>query len=146
MKLSPLHLEYTALLISTYDQQTQKLESGLLLDPSLTIGTLTRLIKIRKALLSALDNFTTARLAIAERSGIKEGDILDPTNQEQGQYFKEMNDLISIPVEIEFEPIDSKFIDNIIIAESNINNELKENPDKLFRLLEILKGEYIYIE
>jgi hypothetical protein len=143
MKVLPLDLAPVATLISTYEEG--KLVSGLLLEPTLTTGTLNRLIKIRSKFLAANEDYETARLAIGDRNGIKAGDVLDENNEDHKQFFIEFQELISTPVDIDFTSVSPDFIDNIVISESKIIDGFKDNLEALYVLLEIIKGEYEYV-
>lgn len=146
------HLEPLNLLISTYyNNETLPKElhvapEGLMFEPSVTNGVLTRLSKIKN--LAKIKNAPIAEVlgAIKLRNNITQESYSNQGSDNFIAFLKESDEVLSQPIELDFEPVKAEFIDNIVIGESKIPKWLKNNPEYLAELLSIIKGEYIYPE
>jgi hypothetical protein len=113
MKLLKLELEPTLLLISSYDNTTKKLISGLLSE-ELTLGTKRKIQKIHKAVLLAYNEL------LEDAKEVKK-----TCEEDEEKYLTEVKILLSEEVEINAEPFLISTIENISTS-ANYNFDLIE--------------------
>jgi len=138
------HLNPLVLLISSY--QIDNLTHGLILEPSLTTGTLTKLSKIKAQAAKMNGPVQVSLEAVKVRNGITQESFSDQLSDNFKKFIDESNEILVTPVELEFEPVDAAFIDNIVISESKLPGWAISNIEFLSELLDIIKGEYVFPE
>ena len=136
IKVKNYHVAALSLFIQSFDQDTKAPISGILLDDSLTLGTINLLSKIKKAANAELPSLQESEGVIFSRYRDENG-IVAKSPEKQKLLQEDLLALGDMPCILEFEPVKMEYLEGVKNSIAKCSN-----PE----LIEIITGAYIYPE